>query len=146
MSDMTIKEKLTAALREPPAPPGLVEQTVVRAQAIVAGREAEQQLESDSTLSRAEQVKLAAQSVVGRLMLKQPPPTNATADTMCRQLQENEAFCRLADQPPKALLAEVRNGAFLRKLGEQMTPQNGKAPSQQQPNQKIIKGNNGPTL
>lgn len=144
MSEVTIKGKLAAALHEPPAPPGLVERTVVRAQAIVAGREAEQKLECNDALSRAEFMDLATRSVVGRLMQKQMPPDNVSANMMYRQLQESDAFCRLADQPPKMFLAEVKSGALLRKLGEQ-TAQRGKQETNKMPPvSNIAKG--GPAL
>ncbi len=146
MNDMTIKGKLAAALCEPSAPPGLVERTVVRAQAIVAGREAEQQLEHESALSPAEYMNLASQCVVGRLMQKQQPPANVSVDMMCRQLQQSNAFCRLTDQPPKKFLAEVKNGMFLHKLSEQMILQSGQTPLQKQAAPEIIKDNSGPTL
>ena len=144
MSEMTIKGKLAAALHEPPAPPGLVERTVVRAQAIVAGREAEQKLEQDSVTSHAEYMNLAAQAVVGRLMTRQMPPANVSADMMYQQLLESDAFCRVADQTPKAFLGEIRNGMFLRKIGEQISPQERYNPAQKQAAPKTIK--NGPAL
>lgn len=144
MSDMTIKGKLAAALHEPPAPPGLVERTVVRAQAIVAGREAERKLEQDSVLSRAEYRDLAAQAVVGRLMTRQMPPANVSANMMYQQLLENDVFCRLTGQTPKEFLTEIRNGMFLRKIGEQISPQEGCGPAQKQAAPKRVK--NGPAL
>lgn len=144
MNEMTIKGKLAAALHEPPAPPGLVERTVVRAQAIVAGREAEQKLECSDTLSHAEFMDLAARSVVGRLMQKRMPPDNVSADMMYKQLQESDAFCRLADQPPKMFLAEVKNGALLRKLGGQTALSGKQQTNKTPPASNIAKG--GPAL
>lgn len=144
MSEVTIKGKLAAALHEPNAPPGLVERTVVRAQAIVAGREAEQKLECSDALPHAEFMDLAARSVVGRLMQKQMPPDNVSANMMYKQLQESDVFCRLADQPPQMFLTEVKSGALLRKLSEQ-TAQHGKqVTGKMPPASNIAKG--GPAL
>ncbi|MBQ0037376.1 MAG: hypothetical protein KBS74_01755 [Clostridiales bacterium] len=120
MDEMTIKEKMVAALNEPPVPQSLVERTAVRAQALVAGREAEHRLREGDVLSDAERLYLAAQSTIGHLMMTREPPENATNRGMLQQLMENEKFRVLADCPPNRFLAELNNGTLLRKLSSQM--------------------------
>ena len=117
ITDEMIKKKLTEALAEPAVPQALVEQNVVRAQAITAGREAEKRLETMPELAdAAETVDLAAKSLVGRLMMTRKPPMGVTAPQMTDRLKSESGFVRLASGKPGEILHMIRSGELLQKL------------------------------
>ena len=114
MDEQTLKNEIRTAYSSlPGAPAALVERTVLRARAIAQGREAERTLaEKSETLSAQEKTSLAAQSVVGRLMLTNEPPENA--ENMAERLAQEPSFASFASLPPEEMCRKLRSGAFLK--------------------------------
>ena len=111
MDDRSFKDKLSAAMEEPSAPAALVRRTVVRIEAIRSGMSAEETLSREGEkLSADERRKLAAQSVVGRLMQNLAPPDGVSVDMMTGQLMEKPTLQRLAAIPPDRLVDDLRHG------------------------------------
>lgn len=117
MDDKQIREKLGEALKAPSPPQELVERTVERAKAITAGREAEKKLSLQEG-GRADP-HLAAQSVVGRLMMVRQPPNGASAEAMASQLEQNPDFRTAVDCPAKQLLEELQSGRVMQRFQPQ---------------------------
>ena len=87
MNEITIKNRIEAAVEEQRAPEKLVEQTVLRAQGIVAGRSAEQRLEQEGErLPEDEVAYLTAAGVIGRLAFLRPLPEGGSLRQMTEQL------------------------------------------------------------
>lgn len=117
ITDEMIREKLTEALDEPSVPPALVEQNVVRASAITAGRDAEKQLEAMAGhAGDGNTVDLAAKCLIGRLMMTKKPPMGVTVPQMTDQLKSKSSFIRLVSGEPGEVLHEIRSGELLQKL------------------------------
>lgn len=125
MDEISLKTQISAAMGEPSAPQALVERTVVRAEAITAGRAAEQRLAAGETLSAGEAAVLTAKSVAGRLMLTAMPPAGITAEAMASRLAENEKIRQLAALSPEKLLSELQTGQFLSRFRESEAQQSG---------------------
>ena len=107
------KQQLEAALREPPAPPGLVERTIRRCQAVTRGRLAEERLAGEGdNLSREERRALAADGLLGRLSMRMDIPEGLDNGWLTRQ----EAFCRAVDRPAADILTGLRQGVILQQM------------------------------
>lgn len=119
MDELNIKEKIVNAMAEPPAPKALVEKTVVRVNAILSGRRAEQELQKLGNAPPGDTVRqLAATSVIGRLMQSIPPPERATPAELAESLLEQPQFRKLTDRPADQILHDLSSGKLNRALGE----------------------------
>ncbi len=118
MNDMKIQNKMAQALQEPSPPESLVSRTIVRAQALVEGRQAERRL-AEGSFDAEEKAQLAAQRLVGRVMLPNVPPEGASVALMKDQLLENKEFRQMTERPAEQLLSELQTGRMIRSLGEQ---------------------------
>ena len=128
MDDRTIRNKITAAVQEPAAPEALIRRNIVRAQALRAGREAEEKLaQSDETLPREEKELLAAQSLLGRLMLSNLPIEGVTAEALTERIRKAEYFRKEADRPTEQLLSDLQNGKMIRRMAALNRSRNEKA-------------------
>ncbi len=117
MDDLSVKEKIVNAMAEPRAPDALVERMVQRVKAIETGRRAEEQLRSEGGEPQPEaRTMLAAESIVGRLMQRTPPPDGVTGAQMARQLKEQPRFRELVESDAD-LLNGLTSGRLLKKLG-----------------------------
>lgn len=111
------RARFAAALGEPAVPKELVERMVVRAKAIVTGREAEKCLEDTSTaITDKEKLDLAAQSIVGRMMQHQNPPKNVSGAMLAESLKKQDAFIKLASCDRTKLIDTIKNGDVFRSL------------------------------
>ena len=122
--EMSIKHQIESALDEPRVPPEFVDELVVRAGAVEAGRKAEEKLADADRLSAEEKPYLAAQSVVGRLMQNRKPPKNVTAEMMTEQLAGNKQFIAAADRSGGRLVPDLKTGELLRRVGLQAAEKN----------------------
>ena len=103
------RSRIRAAVREPTVPPELVERTVVRGMAIQLGRRAEEQMVS-APVEGETKLRLAAQSVLGRLMFSTKAPVGVGYERMVDALLRDERFRSAANKPPGELLADIRSG------------------------------------
>ena len=135
MDDLTIRNKLEEALREPSAPPGLVERTVARAELLTRGREAERELAGGAGEERREL--LAAQALLGRVMLTNRPPEGKSAQELTGELLQSERFrAAVAGRPAAELLSGMRTGRLLRSFGaapDETAPVQTNAPAPEPP-------------
>lgn len=122
--EMSIRHQLESALDEPRVRPEFVDELVVRAGAVEAGRKAEEKLADAGRLTADEKHYLAAQSVVGRLMQDRKPPKNVTAEMMTEQLAGNRQFIAAADLSGDRLAVDLRSGELIRRVGLQAAEKN----------------------
>ena len=112
MDERTVKNKIVAAMNEPQPPETLVESTVVRAKAVVMGRQAETRLESEeSMLPLDKRIELAAQSLIGRLALVTALPVQFTPEAMAAQLAQQPRFAQVVENG--SVLPRIRSGELL---------------------------------
>ncbi|MBR5572389.1 MAG: hypothetical protein IKV99_07100 [Oscillospiraceae bacterium] len=112
MDERTVKNKIVAAMKEPPPPETLVESTVVRAKAVVMGRRAETRLESEETaLPLGKRIELAAQSLIGRLAQVTALPVQVTPEAMAAQLAQQPRFAQVVESGN--VLPRIRSGELL---------------------------------
>ena len=114
-ADKDIAALLTEHMQEPSVPEEFVDRWAVRAEAILAGREAEKALADPSVaLDAAQTADLAAKSVVGRMMLNRMPPKGVTGEQMTEQLREMPSFRMQTAKPRSRLLYDIRTGEIVR--------------------------------
>ena len=129
MANKMINNRITDAMQEPSAPEELVRRTIVRAQAIRAGRNAEEKLaQADKTLSHEEKEQLAAQSLLGRLMRSSLPPEGVSAEKLTAELRGREDIREALSKPTDELLSELKNGKLIRSLAAKGRTRAGKKP------------------
>ena len=116
MDDRTWKERLTAAMAEPKAPPKLVDDTVARVQTLYKGQEAEKRLRQEKTLSEKDRAELAADGVLGRLARSGTLPLGADTAALKRQLLTNERFTQLSRQPGRSIVGGLENGELMKSM------------------------------
>ncbi len=137
MDNMTIKNRITDTMQEPPAPEALIRRNIVRAQALVAGRDAEEKLvRAGKTLSHEEKEQLAAQSLLGRLMLGSLPPEGVSAEKLTAELRGREDIREAFSKPTDVLLSELKNGRLIRSLAAKERARAGKRPEERAPGDK----------
>ena len=112
MDELQFKNKLAEALREPPAPPDLVEKTVARVRTLEKGLAAERRLRGGQAPPGEERASLLADSVLGRLARSGSLPLGADTAALKGQLLRNRNFLGLAQQDPKAVLAGWDRGGL----------------------------------
>ena len=104
MNELQFKNKLAEALREPPAPPDLVEKTVARVRTLEKGLAAERRLRDGQAPPAEERMLLLADSILGRLARSGNLPLGADTQALKSQLLNNQQFQGLASKDPKAVL------------------------------------------
>ena len=103
MDEYVIKQKIQEACVEPRAPEGLIQQGILRAQAVTMGVAAQKQLET----APAENVAgLASRAVIGQLATVSELPKGAQPEQLARQLEQEPAF-----------IAAVQGGNVAQRLG-----------------------------
>lgn len=125
MSDTVMRQKVKNAFREPRAPEALIRSTVLRAKAVTAGRQAQEQLKTAPPESCRE---LIAQSLIGQLALQTELPGDSQPRQLARQLLHSPAFARAMQGGD--LLQRLSSGALLRQLTK---PAADPEPPQRQP-------------
>ena len=123
MDEMEFKEKLSAAMAEPAAPPKLVDDTVRRVQTLLQGREAEKRLAEDAALSPKEKAGLAADGVLGRLAGSGRLPLEADTAALKQQLLQNERFGKLSQQTGRSLAGGLQNGELMKSITQEPAKQ-----------------------
>ena len=120
MNEMTIKNRIEAAVGIQRAPENLVQQTILRVQGIVAGRSAEQRLEQEGNrLSKEEVADLTAAGLIGRLALSRPLPEGSSLQQMTRQLAASPRLQQRLNRPVEETLSRLRSGMLLGEIGAQ---------------------------
>ena len=133
MNELTYRKIVAAAIREPDVPGTLVERTKVRSRGIVDGRAAQQRLAALKEAPPGEELqRLAAQCIVGQLMLETLPPEGVSCQMMIDQLMQQAAFQQCVTQPAETLLRSVQSGELLERLASSEEPERsacGRSPS-----------------
>lgn len=112
MDEMTVKNRIIHAMDEPSVPERLVQSTIVRAQAVSAGRRAEERLErEEGKLSPEERTLLAAEGMIGRLALVSSLPEGVAVGQLTEQLASEPRFVRAVEKGN--VLARLKNGELL---------------------------------
>ena len=89
MDEYVMKQKIQKAYMEPQAPEALIQNVVLRAQAVTMGVQAQKQLET----APAEQVsELASQALVGQLAGVSELPKGVAPEQLARHLEQAPAF------------------------------------------------------
>ena len=131
MDDMTIKNRITDAMREPPIPESLMERTVELARAVGAGREAEKKLaRTNEALPREEKEQLVAQALIGRLMRNGLPPEGVSAEKLTEELRSREGFREAMEKPTNVLRSELKNGKLILGLAAKERARTEKEPAE----------------
>lgn len=115
MEEQMIRHKIKMALSEITAPEELVERMSKRATAIVRGREAEELL--SATPEAKGDPALLARAVVGRLMLTEDMPKGVDGNVLAASLEKNQRFRQMAQETNATLLAELKTGKLICRLG-----------------------------
>ena len=130
MNEMTIKNRIEAAIGIQSAPEKLVKQTVLRVQGIVAGRNAEQRLEQEgSNLPKEEVAYLTAAGLIGRLAISGALPEGGNLQRMTEQLATSTQLRQWLNRPVDETLSRLRSGMLLKELGTQ-SPAREKLPTE----------------
>jgi hypothetical protein len=120
MDEITIKKRIEAAMGERTAPEKLIKQTVLRAQGIVAGRNAEQRLEQEGDhLSKEEMAYLTAAGLIGRLAFSRPLPEGGSLQQMTEQLAANPKLRQRLNRPVEETLSYLRSGKLFGEISAQ---------------------------
>ena len=131
MNEMTIKNRIEAAIGVQSAPEKLVRQTILRVQGIVAGRNAEQRLEQEGeALPKEELARLTAVGLIGRLAVAAPLPEGSSLQQMTEQLAKSPQLQQRLNRPVAETLSRLRSGMLFKELGAQ-TPVREVAPARE---------------
>ena len=137
MNEMTIKNRIEAAVISPKAPERLVQQTVLRVQGITAGRSAEQRLEQDGgRLAKEEVAYLTAAGLIGRLAFSRPLPEGSSLRQMTEPLAGSPQLLQVLNRPVAETLSRLRSGMLFSEIGAQPPRQEAppaKAPKEVEP-------------
>ena len=133
MNDVTIKNRIEAAMGVQKAPEKLVQQTVLRVQGIAAGRNAEQRLEQEGHRLTGEEIAhLTAASLIGRLAFSRPLPEGSSLQQMTEQLAASPKLLQMLNRPVHETLSRLRSGVLFSEIGAQ-------APHREAPHTKVPK-------
>ena len=120
MNEVTIKNRIEAAVGDRRAPEKLVDQTVLRAQGIAAGRSAEQRMEQEGNrLPKEEVAYLTAAGLIGRLAVSGPLPEGNSLRRMTEQLAASSGLQQRLNRPVEEILGYLRSGMLFKELGAQ---------------------------
>lgn len=114
MDEFTIKEKLQAALSVPPVSEDLIQRTILRAQAVTMGADAQQKIEN----APAEEMgKLASRVLIGQLAAVSDLPKGIKPERLAQQLELAPAFQTALRGSNVG--QRVRNGELMRQVVKQ---------------------------
>ena len=120
MNEVTIKSRIETAIGAPKPSEKLVQQTVLRVQGIVAGRNAEQRLEQEGDrLSKEEVAYLTAAGLIGRLAISRSLPEGGSLRQMTEQLAASPKLQQRLNRPVAETLSRLRSGMLLGEIGAQ---------------------------
>jgi hypothetical protein len=120
MNDVTIKNRIEAAVGVQKAPEKLVQQTILRVQGVTAGRNAEQRLEQEgSHLPQKEIAYLTAAGLIGRLAFFRPLPEGCSLQQMTEQLASSPKLLQRLNRPVHETLSHLRSGMLFSEIGAQ---------------------------
>ena len=102
MDEYVMKQKIQKAFFETRAPEELIQQVLLRAQAVVMGVKAKKQLETTTSENIAQ---LASRAVVGQLATVSELPNGAQPEQLAKQSEHQPAF-----------IAALRGGNVLQRL------------------------------
>ena len=89
MDEYVMKQKIQEAYTEPQAPEELIQQTILRTQAVTMGVQAQKQLESAS----AEEIgQLASRALIGQLATVSELPEGTKPEQLANLLEQEPAF------------------------------------------------------
>ena len=89
MDEYVMKQKIQEAYLEPRAPEELIQQTILRTQAVTMGVQAQKQLESASAEDLGQ---LASRALIGQLAAVSELPEGTKPEQLARQLEQEPAF------------------------------------------------------
>ena len=89
MDEHVMKQKIQEAYIEPQAPEELIKQTILRAQAVTMGVQAQKQLESAPAEDFGQ---LASRALIGQLAAVSELPEGAKPEQLAHQLEQEPAF------------------------------------------------------
>jgi hypothetical protein len=120
MDEITIKNRIEAAVETQRAPEKLVNQTILRAQGIAAGRDAERRLEQEGDqLPKEEVAYLTAAGLIGRLAFSRPLPEGSSLHQMTEQLAASPRLQQRLNRPVEETLSRLRSGMLFGEIGAQ---------------------------
>jgi hypothetical protein len=120
MDEITIKNRIEAAVETQQAPEKLVKQTILRAQGIAAGRNAERRLEQEGDqLPKEEVAYLTAAGLIGRLAFSRPLPEGSSLRQMTEQLAASPRLQQRLNRPVEETLSRLRSGMLFGEIGAQ---------------------------
>ena len=89
MDEYVMKQKIQEAYTEPQAPEKLIQQTILRTQAVTMGVQAQKQLESASAENLGQ---LASRSLIGQLAAVSELPVGYEPEQLANMLEQEPAF------------------------------------------------------
>ncbi len=89
MDEYVMKQKIQEAYMEPQAPEELIQQTILRTQAVTMGVQAQKQLESASAENLGQ---LASRSLIGQLAAVSELPVGYEPEQLANLLEQEPAF------------------------------------------------------
>ena len=89
MDEYAMKQKIQEAYMEPQAPEELIQQTILRTQAVTMGVQAQKQLESASAENLGQ---LASRSLIGQLAAVSELPVGYEPEQLANMLEQEPAF------------------------------------------------------
>ena len=89
MDEYVMKQKIQAAYLEPRAPEELIQQTILRTQAVTMGVQAQKQLESASAEDLGQ---LASRALIGQLAAVSELPEGTKPEQLANLLEQEPAF------------------------------------------------------
>ena len=89
MDEYVMKQKIQEAYMEPQAPEKLIQQTILRTQAVTMGVQAQKQLESASAENLGQ---LASRSLIGQLATVSELPVGYEPEQLANMLEQEPAF------------------------------------------------------
>ena len=123
MDEYVVKQKIQKACFEPRAPEELIQQVILRAQAIMMGVTAQKQLE---TASEEHIAGLASRVMIGQLAAATELPKDAQPEQLAQQLERQPAF--IAALRGGNVAQRLGNGELLRQITSQKAVQEQTSP------------------
>ena len=114
MDEFTVKEKLQAAFSAPQVSEDLIQRTILRAQAVTMGAEAQRKME---TASAEEMGQLASRALIGQLAAVSDLPIGVKPERLAQQLEQQPAFQSALCGGNVA--QRVKSGEFMRQVTKQ---------------------------
>lgn len=117
MRESEIKDTIKQVMAEPKTPKELLDRTIERGKAIEIGAKAEKRLhEMNNEGPNLEIERLAACSIVGRLMQVSNMPNGVTAEMLIKNLEQNSAFKKAVQKSSEEVLIGIQNGNIVNQI------------------------------